>query len=181
MSENAMKSVDMDDPVAMAAIVERAQAGDKTALPALQEMLDRVPAIREVLGADLDRIVEDKIATSLGGAKGLAFREAIKRKLAALRHDLEGSASTPTERLLIDRVVACWLQVQEADLRYANAGNCDIRQADFHLRRQNSAHRRYLSALKTLAMIRKLAIPVVQVNIGKNQVNLANASNPDAV
>ena len=36
------------------------------------------------------------------------------------------------------------------------------------------AHRRYLSAIKTLATVRKLALPVLQVNIAKKQVNVAS-------
>jgi len=36
-----------------------------------------------------------------------------------------------------------------------------------------SAVRRYLAAIKSLALIRKLAVPVLQVNIAKEQVNLA--------
>lgn len=75
----------------------------------------------------------------------------------------------------MDRVVACWLQVQEADLRYAQAGNCSFPQANFHLKRQDRAHRRFLSAMKTLATVRKLALPMLQVNIGENQVNVASA------
>ena len=165
-----------DTPEAMLAIIERAQSGDEKAMPALREMLDRVPAIREVLGADLDRTVEHSISKSLGGEDNLAFREAIKRKLSALREELEGPTPSPTERLLVDRVVACWLQVQEADLRYAQAGNCSFEQANYHLKRQDRAHRRFLSAMKTLAMIRKLGLPVLQVNIGENQVNVANAT-----
>ncbi|MEX1027964.1 MAG: hypothetical protein WD049_08165 [Candidatus Paceibacterota bacterium] len=132
----------LDSPEAMLAIIERAQSGDERAMPGLREMLDRVPSIREVLGADLDRTVESSISKSLGGEKNLAFREAIKRKLAALREELEGPTPSPTERLLVDRIVACWLQVQEADLRYAQAGNCSFAQADYHLRRQDRAHRR---------------------------------------
>jgi hypothetical protein len=128
------------------------------------------------LGAELDRTVEHSISKSLGGEDNLAFREAIKRKRAALREELEGPTPSPTERLLVDRVVACWLQVQEADLRYAQAGNCSFAQADYHLKRQDRAHRRFLSAMKTLATIRKLGLPVLQVNIGENQVNVANAT-----
>jgi len=42
------------------------------------------------------------------------------------------------------------------------------------LRLQESAHRRYLAAMKTLAQVRKLQGPSkVQVNIGGNQVNVS--------
>ena len=169
-----------DSPETMMEIIERAESGDEKAMPALRELLDCVPSIRKTLGADLDRTVEHSISKSLGGEKNLAFREAIKRKLAALREELEGSTPSPMERLLVDRVVACWLQVQEADLRYAQAGNCSIKHSDFHLRRQDRAHRRFLSAMKTLATVRKLVLPVLQVNIGEKQVNVANAIASDA-
>jgi hypothetical protein len=48
-----------------------------------------------------------------------------------------------------------------------------LRQANCYQRRIDAAHARFLSAVKTLATIRKLALPALQVNIGKNQVNLA--------
>ena len=176
MSEKKNELTALESREAMLAIIERAQSGDEKAMPALREILDRIPSIREVFGADLDRTVEYSISKSLGGEKNLAFREAIKRKLAALREELEGPTPSPTERLLVDRIVACWLQVQDADLRYAQAGNCSFAQADYHLRRQDRAHRRFLTAMKTLATVRKLGLPVLQVNIGENQVNVANAT-----
>jgi hypothetical protein len=168
-----------DSPEAMLKVIERAQSGDEEAMPALRKILDHVPEIRELLGADLERTVEYLVSKSLGGEDDLAFREAIKRKLAGLREELEGPSPTPTERLLADRIAACWLQVQEADFRYAQAGNCSFAQANFHLRRQDSAHRRFLSALRTLATVRKLGLPMLQVNIGNNQVNMANAVTSD--
>jgi hypothetical protein len=176
-----MTAIDVPDtPEAMLEIIDRAQSGDEKAMPVLRDMLDRVPEIRKVLGADLEQTVESSISKSLGGQDNLAFREAIKRKLTALREELEGPSPSPTERLLVDRIVACWLQVQEADLRYAQADNCSFAQADYHLRRQDRAHRRFLSAMKTLATIRKLGLPTLQVNIGENQVNVANAVTSDA-
>jgi hypothetical protein len=71
-------------------------------------------------------------------------------------------------------VVACWLQVQDAEIRFAqNQAKLSIPQADYHQRRMDAAHRRYLSAVKTLALVRKLAVPVLQVNIAKKQVSVA--------
>jgi hypothetical protein len=51
-------------------------------------------------------------------------------------------------------------------------------QGDYHQRRMDRAHRRYLSAIKTLATVRKLAVPVFQVNIAQKQMNIANATLP---
>ena len=164
-----------DSPEAMLQIIERAQNGDADAMPALCRLLDHVPAIREAIGGALERTVEHSIIKSLGGGDNVVFREALSRKLAALREELEGASPSPTERLLVDRIVACWLQVQQADLLYAQAGSCSFAQANFHLKRQDRAHRRFLSAMRTLATVRKLALPTLQVNIGGNRVNVANA------
>jgi hypothetical protein len=40
------------------------------------------------------------------------------------------------------------------------------------------AHKRYLSAIKTLATVRKLAVPVLQINVAKQQVNVAGPCLP---
>jgi hypothetical protein len=43
------------------------------------------------------------------------------------------------------------------------------------------AHKRYLSAIKTLAVVREPAVPVLQVNIARKQVNMAGACPAAAV
>jgi hypothetical protein len=50
------------------------------------------------------------------------------------------------------------------------------RQGEYYQLRMDRAHKRYLSALKTLALARKLPVPVLQVNIAKKQVNVAGVS-----
>jgi hypothetical protein len=47
----------------------------------------------------------------------LGVREAIYAKLDSLPAELLGANPTPVERLLAERVVACWLQVQDADVQ----------------------------------------------------------------
>ena len=43
----------------------------------------------------------------------------------------------------------------------------------YYQRRMNHSHKRYLSAIKKLALVRKLAVPVLQVDIAKKQINVA--------
>jgi hypothetical protein len=171
----------LESPTKMLEVIRRAQEGDQNAVPSLRKMLDRVPELRNLMGGDLEQLIEHTISRSMGVTDDLAFQEAVKRKLEDLRAELEGPAATPTERLLVDRVVACWLQVQEADFRYAQTQSCSIEEANYHLKRQDRAHRRFLSAMKTLAQVRKLAVPALQVNIGQNQVNVANVDNSDSI
>jgi hypothetical protein len=105
--------------------------------------------------------------------KDVGFREAVRRKLELLRADLLGENPTPVERLLAERVAACWLQVQDAELRAAQARDATLRQAEFHQKRMDAANRRLLAAVKTLALVRKLAVPALQINVAKRQVNVA--------
>jgi hypothetical protein len=42
----------------------------------------------------------------------------------------------------------------------------------YYQRRMDSANRRFLAAVKALALVRKLAVPALQVNIAKKQVNV---------
>ncbi len=153
-------------------LLDRAHKGDESTLPVLR-MLVVDPAGVKMLGGDLARQAEISFVQAAAG-DNLAFREALTRKLELLRAELAGPNPTPVERLLVERVVACWLQVQDADIRYAQRqGDCTLAQGDYYQRRMDRAHKRYLSALKTLALVRKLALPVLQLNIARKQVNVA--------
>ncbi len=75
----------------------------------------------------------------------------------------------------MERIVACWLQVAYADhhaARFEQQGGRFV-QGEYWQRQQDRAHRRYLSAIRTLAQVRRLLQPAVQVNIAENQVNVA--------
>jgi hypothetical protein len=105
----------------------------------------------------------------------LLFKEALTRKLELMRTELGGPNPTPVERLLIERVVTCWLQLQDADVRFTQATDLSLSQGEYHQRRIDRSHKRFLSAVKALATVRRLAVPVLigQVNIAKQQVNKA--------
>jgi hypothetical protein len=102
----------------------------------------------------------------------LAFKEGLGYKMAKLRAELAGPDAPPLERLLADRVAICWLTLHGVEARFAQSGDLTINQADYWQRRINSAHKRYLGAIKTLATVRKLALPALQVNIARKQVNV---------
>jgi hypothetical protein len=154
----------------MQAILDRARKGDASALPAVRKMFEDPPLV-EAYG-NLARQAEQSFIRAAAG-ENLVFQESLSRKLDLLRAELAGPNPTTIERLLVERVVACWLQVQDADIRYAQAKALSLKWFEYYQRRMNYSHKRYLSALKTLALVRKLAAPVVQVNIAKKQINMA--------
>jgi hypothetical protein len=85
--------------------------------------------------------------------------ESLFLKLAALKEELGGESPSPLERLLIERVTACWLQVNYLDTLVAQAQGFSPERVKMLLAQQNAAHRRQLAAIKTLATVRKLLRP----------------------
>jgi hypothetical protein len=91
-----------------------------------------------------------------------------------MRIEVAGDNPSPLERLLAERVVATWLQVQLFDAFYAfGLKSGTISQDEHRQKRLDRAHRRHLSAIRTLVQIRKMG-PAVQINIAEKQINTAN-------
>jgi hypothetical protein len=155
----------------MRRFLDRVKSGDASTLPVLRRMLQD-PQTVDNFGGDLARQAARSLIEAAGG-DNLAFKEALTRKMELLQTELSVPGQTPVERLLVEHVVACWLQAQDADARYAQAKNLTLEWGDYYQRRMDRAHKRYLSVIKTLAVVRKLAVPVLQVNIAKKQVNVA--------
>ncbi len=151
--------------------VERAQNGDEEALAKIRQMLNEVPHLAQYFG-DLARLGERSFIKRLYG-DDLLVQEALPPQLKGMREELAGPDPSPLERLLAERIVACWLQLQHADLTYGrNVDYMTMEQIDYHQRRLDRLQKRYLSAIKTLAQIRKLG-PAVQINIAEKQINTA--------
>ena len=146
--------------------IKQANEGDETALSEIQELLDSSPTEGiTALGGDLAQRAERALVERIA-VEQLGFREGILAKLEMLRTELAGPRPTPIERLLVERVVACWLQVYHADAIAAQAENVAPVMGDYNQRRQDRAHRRFLSAIRALATVRRLALPtLVAVNV----------------
>jgi len=133
-----------------------ARRGDRSVLPVLRGLIDANPHVRQYLG-DLAPHVS-RAWIDLAAGTDLALAEAIARKIQALKAELAGPASTPLERLLVDRVAAGRLQVHHAEAMLCRAKDRSLTLAQFdHFRRRiERAQRSHLASVKTLATIRKL-------------------------
>ena len=158
------------------ALIRRAEGGDATAVPALREML-AVPGVADALGGDIARKAADRFLDSYCGDH-LVVREAAVAKMAQLRAELAGANPTGVERLLADRAVLCWFHVHQLELAYAGKGSMTLPLAEHYQKGIDRAHRRYLSAVKALAEVRKLNV-TVQLNIARKQVNVAGGLTTD--
>jgi hypothetical protein len=105
-------------------------------------------------------------------------KEATVETAERMALELAGENPTPLEVLLSERVASLWIlvELQEALLAayYYKGGGTAVSVVIQMSRIQESVHRRYLAAIKTLAQVQKLQGPSrVQVNIGGNQVNVS--------
>jgi len=156
----------------IAAATNRADRGEQNALAVIRQVFDLVPSVWDAYG-DLAAAAENALV-ELWAPDSALTREGLRKKLAAMRTDLAGPEASPLERLLAERAVACWLQSYHADFAYARAlKELPPEEAEPYQRRQDRATRQYLKALRSLADVRRLLIPALQVNIAKRQVNIA--------
>ena len=159
--------------------MKRADKGDVEALRELRRVYDTLPDLWRQAG-DLARQAElSWVAAAMG--KNLAAAEAVERMAAQLRRQLAGEDAPPLERLLAERAVVCWLQLNYVDTMMAQRlGGDGLSRGQIAMYQEwlDRAQKRYLAALKTLAQVRKLLVPVVQVNIADKQVNVGAVTPP---
>jgi hypothetical protein len=163
---------DADRQATLRALVKRADVGDRTALPAVREIFDSVPDLWSAYG-DLATAAQNTMIDVVAGRSVLS-REGLRKKLAGMRAELAGPNASPLERLLVERIVACWLLSYQADLAYTRSlKRPSLSESERYQRRQDRAAKQYLYALRSLAVVRRLLAPAVQVNLAQQQVNVA--------
>jgi len=158
-----------EDFKALTDLVQRAQDGDDAAMPALRKYF-QVPSCVDMLGGALAQQIEHSLIEKASGENVLC-KEVLTRKTEIMRAELAGPNPTPLERLLVDRIVTCWLHLHLTELRLVQSTGSSIAQADYSQRAIDRCQKRYLAAIKALATIRRLALPVLQLNIREKQVN----------
>jgi hypothetical protein len=101
--------------------------------------------------------------------KDITVQEIQSRAIDAVRDELAGPNPTPLERILCERVALCWFDAYEMDRRFINQSGMSIADAEYRESRRDRAHRRFLSASKTLATVRRLTRggPAVAVNVAQ--------------
>ena len=108
---------------------------------------------------------------------GPAMPEVWREQARDLRSDLGYDSAPALERILIDHAVLCWLRLGETEMRRsAMTGENTYKAFEYADRRLTAAQKRFTRACESLARVRRLARPNVQVNIaaeGGRQINVA--------
>lgn len=162
-------------------ILLRAQRGDKAALEEAHQIMREFPAVADHV-EDLAGIVRDRlIAVCMTiDSKNALLKEALRHKAEKLERQLRGAAPSFLEKMLCERIATCYLAVELAELD-ANVGGVTLAKAAYYDKRLALTHKRYTQALESLARIRRLQLPIQQINIaqpGSQQMNIATTAAP---
>src|SRR5215212_2164695 len=159
------------------ALSKKAEGGEEGARLELRRALRE--SAPEVLArcSGASRVYRGMLAEKIAVGDPLA-EEATVQTAERMALELAGEHPTPLEVLLSERVASLWMlvELEEALMAayYNKGGGTRVSVVLQMARLQESAHRRYLAAIKTLAQVQKLQGPSrVQVNIGGNQINVS--------
>ena len=157
-----LKSIDREKP-------------DPQAVAELHKHLDAMPRLCTAMG-DTGAHLQNQLIERLSPFKSAQI--AIEKQTEAVRDGLGYQGAPQLEQLLINHTVLCWLRLQdvESSYSYAMQASLPLSQADYWDRHLSAAQRRYLRAIETLARVRRLLNPTLQVNIaaeGGRQLNVS--------
>jgi hypothetical protein len=161
------------------ALSDKAEAGDKDARRELRAAVRESSPEAIAKCSEFIHTYRNILAKTASGGSPL-HQEVIVERARLMALELAGENPTPLEVLLSDRVASLWVlvELQEAlGAAWYDRSNGSKLSPAFMLqmaRLLESAHRRYLAAIKTLAQVQKMRGPSrLQVNIGENQVNVS--------
>jgi hypothetical protein len=154
-------------------LLSLAKKDQENAMPKIRQILSEHPDLAQRF-MYLGRMGEDILIGRMTGEDGQATRELFRRQLNAMREEIAGENPSPLERLLAERIVATWLQIQLFEGLYASGvSKMTIARDGYHQKRLDQTYRRHLSAIRALAQIRKLlkGTAITQINIADKQIN----------
>jgi hypothetical protein len=148
------ESTQQPDHEQLARLLDRAEKGDRSVLPELRKLLDDQPRLWQGYG-DLGLQARGSLIQLTAGTN-LLLSETLLRKTASMKGELAGESASVLERLLADRVVATWLELNYLEALLAQPGVTSEARSKVLERRQDAADRRHAAAVKMLAVVRKL-------------------------
>jgi hypothetical protein len=153
-------------------LVAGAKVGDERTLPALRVLLSRRPDHLGKLG--IADFTVKAAAIAAGGAQDVLIRDLFVKEIEATAAQLAGPDASTLERLLCQRVALAHFDALHRDIAAieAEANNCSRERAEFLTRLRDRATARFLAACRSLAVVRKLALPTLQLHLNAPAANV---------
>ena len=141
-------------------VVKQARGGDSSVVPRLRAILTERPQLFHHYGNLAKQAEAAWVALAAG--PDLFLKECLLHQTEDMRNGLIRPSSPPLESLLVERVVATWLQLQyfaamEAQVHVKGEG---VKLLQFYAKRQASAQKLYESSLAALLTFQKL-VPIL--------------------
>jgi hypothetical protein len=160
-------TIDVESPEGRKQIIDAAITGDTAYLEQFKQIIkthgNEVLARTNFSKTIRSLYLEAAFPTNLAG------RTALELKVKDMQQELEGPNPSPLEKLLVERVIVTWLNLFYAECQrgaYLKRKEWEFSGAIVRDRRVERAQALHLKAIKALAQIRRLQIPVLaQFNI----------------
>jgi hypothetical protein len=161
-------------------IVARAYKAKKPAkddLQAIRQFLIEYPEFSKIVFDTVDT-TQTQIMKNYVGSE--VAQIAIEEHAAYIRAEMGYHEAPIMEKMLIENIITAWLRVQwlEFLITAKMSGEFRIPVMEFWQKSSATAQRSYLAACETLAKIRKMKLPNIQLNIGDKQINVAGDLKP---
>ncbi len=176
MAELKKKSISELDITELRVLADRlvdtvnAPKPSKEQMAELKKAIVDYPEIFDVLG-DTTHILQTRIMEHISSRPGMV--EVMKLQAKTMTRELGYEKGSPMERVLIDHVVTAWLRLQMIERHYqafSDQGG-SFKEGAYWDNKLNSAHKRFLRAVETLAKVRSLLKRApVQINVAQQQV-----------
>jgi hypothetical protein len=149
-------------------LLKWAKRGDERALPALRVLLARRPDHLGRLGIADFAIKAASLAAS--GAEDVLIKDVFTREIQATADQLAGPNPSPLERLLCQRVALANFDAHHRDIAAIEAemNGRSPERVEFLTKLRDRSTVRFLAACRSLAVVRKLALPTVQLHMTAN-------------
>jgi len=137
-----------------------------------------LPSFREEYGDPVE-IAKKALLRSIYGDIS-ALHTLGRQHLDAKERELAGPNPSPLESMQAQQAAICWLQLYHYEKKYADRlnvqpqDNLGFQKEEFYHKQVARAQRRLETALKTLAQVRRLQLPTVQINVADKQVNIGS-------
>lgn len=149
---------------------------DKKALAEMQRFADTAP---ELVSRFFNLASYARSALFEKLIEGKAGRITLEANVMHLQNELGYTQAPMLEKMLIDNIVNTWLRYQWVEYQIAGLMGKDgvsLAVIQHWEKRLTESQKRHLRAVEALAKVRKMGLPVLQVNIaseGGQQVNIA--------
>jgi hypothetical protein len=153
-------------------LLKHARLGVEAAVPALRVMLARRP---QRFGTMEIFTFAAKAMANVAASNDSFLTDVLLREIRRTASEVAGPNPTAVERLLAERVALTWFDAHQADCKFLEATGgegCSIAKADYLGRLRDRSNSRFLAACRSLAVVRKLALPTLQVHLNAPAANV---------